>query len=1219
MEDGIDLGLDDLDADFGSGGSGGKRPTESAWDSDDELLNDDTFGATKRNKKKKKEEEELTRKTIGRNIVRFKADQPEEDDEFDEEALLGDSDEEGDTTQNTSQESQSSQEIADQSQEEHNFAESVDPGEISINVSQESDFYGSEVEGQSGQYEDVIDISIGDTEGLEDLEVDTDYTTGSQQSHYRSQPQATTQHTTVTTVHSEEQVSSHEEQITETEAHTEHDEADKSSESESEEEEEEEEDEEDTRRGRFKSERVETSGSATTAPSKISLSKVNKPNREIPDTLEVSEDVQKQIEEFEQQKMMGRRGRGFRGGRGGRGSMPQPRGQGFRPRPLLQGQHGPRPLMSQPRFGPRGGGYGPRGPPGPRGPGPGPLLRSPPGQLAPRKVLINPHFKGTVQARPEAPLRWDRDTMHHLGPSPMEGQHQPYQPPPHEGHHQPPPPRGQHQHPPPGGQPHQPRPQGGQYQPPPHRGPQQFQEPRPRMAPPMGGHRPPSSGPPSWQGNRPQQGHNRQEQFGSGPQFEGHQQHKFQPRPLLDLPPQSVPHSHPPHHSQPPPHQSSSQYPPHSQPPPRYPPHSQSQPPQHHPPHSQMSQHQPPQHFQHSNPPPHSQHQSYTPFSQQPPHIPTHTHNAPHQSQSAPPQSHNPPRPFNPPARPAGFQQRPSQLNQPRPRMQSPPPRQPSPQQYRHGNPPGNQQRLPMQAPAPRPQVTQKPAQREQHSPRAFPQGEQQPMAARPNLREIPQVGELPPPQPAAMRKKKMKVQKRLGPPVSQQQQQPMSAEPDQPTGEEDEETRKLRAKIAEQKRLREEIQRRKELRRQQLAGSRKAELMKRVAAQKAAANQEENQGGQPAQDFGAQPQQTQEFNPGVMRTQPPPPQRIPVQQQAGLPHQPPHMQPRMNTPRQNLQKVQGFAKRVPQGRPRMPGPQSALQPVPQAKTFQPRAQNIPQRMQLGQNRTANGQVSPMKPQEQPMQSAPARLHVKQRLGLGRGKANMQMSGGQQNQPNAQRMVTLAGQHQPPQTVIGRGQPIRTVTSQQPVQTFDVGANGDQPHVKMRVVQGPQGGGLQQQPTQMASSPQGQPRKRIVKLPNRQQSEDSQIGQQHPQGQQGNNPKRVVLGAARGRGRGRGRGGVQTRAAAQQVSQQPMGGMMSSHVVAIDNLSMSTSEDQLRSMLLSVGPVEKMDLLRTQKKAIAKFAHPEHAADFQRKFHRHMVDLSHINVSLMPE
>ncbi|KAI8515878.1 RNA recognition motif [Branchiostoma belcheri] len=1057
MEDGIDLGLDDLDADFGSGGSGGKRPTESAWDSDDELLNDDSFGTTKR----------------------FKADPPEDEDEFDEEALLGDSDDEGETTQNTSQESQSSQEDTSQSQEDHSFAGPVDPGEISINVSQESDFYGSEVEGQyeeSAQYEDVIDISIGDTEGLDDLEVDTEYTTGSQQSQYRTQPQTTTQPTPVTTVQSEELASSHEEQSTETEAHTEHEEEENPSESESEEEEEEDE-EEDSRRGRFKSERVETSDRASTAPSKIILSKVNKPNREIPDTLEVSEDVQKQIDEFEQQKMAGRKGRGFRGGRGGRGSMPRPQGQGFRPRPLLQGQLGPRPLMSQPRYGPRGGGYGPRGPPGPRGPGP--LLRSPgPGQLAPRKVLINPHFKGTVQARPEAPLRWDRDTMH---------QHQPYQPPPHEGQHQPPPPRGPHQHPPPGGQP---RPQGGQFQPPPHRGPQ-FQEPRPRMASPMGGHRPPSSGPPSWQGNRPQQGHNRQEQFTSGPRFEGpqqHQQHNFQPRPLLDLPP----HSHPPHHSQPPPHQPSTQYPPHSQPPPRYPPHSQSQPPQHHPPHSQMSQHQAPQHFQQSNLPPHSQ--SYTPFSQQPSHIPTHTHNAPHQahnaphqSHNAPPQSHNapllshnPPRPFNPAARPTGFQQRPPQLNQPRPRMQSPPPRQPSPQRYRHGNSPGNQ-RLPNQPPASRPQVSPNPVQREQQSPRAFPQGEQQPVAARPNLREIPQVGSLPPPQPAAMRKKKLKVQKRLGPPVSQQQLQQLTpAGPGQPAGEEDEETRKLRAKIAEQKRLREEIQRRKELRRQQLAGSRKAELMKRVAAQKAAANQEENQGGPQVQDFGAQLAQNQDFTPGPIRTQPPPAQRIPVQQQIAHPQQPQHMQARMNTPRQNLQKVQGFANRVQQVRLRMSGPQSALQPVPQVKTFQPRAQNIPQRMQLGQNRAANGQVSPMKPQQQQVQSAPpARLHVKQRLGLGRGKAGMQMSGGQQNQANAQRMVTLAGQHQPQQAVVGRGQPIRTVTSQQPVQAFDVGANGDQPHVKLRVVQGPQGGGLQQQPTQMASAPQEQLRKRI--------------------------------------------------------------------------------------------------------------------------------------------
>uniref|UniRef100_A0A3B5LT29 Uncharacterized protein n=1 Tax=Xiphophorus couchianus TaxID=32473 RepID=A0A3B5LT29_9TELE len=44
--------------------------------------------------------------------------------------------------------------------------------------------------------------------------------------------------------------------------------------------------------------------------------------------------------------------------------------------------------------------------------------------------------------------------------------------------------------------------------------------------------------------------------------------------------------------------------------------------------------------------------------------------------------------------------------------------------------------------------------------------------------------------------------------------------------------------------------------------------------------------------------------------------------------------------------------------------------------------------------------------------------------------------------------------------------------------------------------------------------------------------------------------------------------------------------------------------------------LQMFKMMPQQRKAIAKFSNPQHAASFQMSFHRHMIDLSHIDVSL---
>ncbi|XP_028825749.1 RNA-binding protein 33 isoform X2 [Denticeps clupeoides] len=70
-------------------------------------------------------------------------------------------------------------------------------------------------------------------------------------------------------------------------------------------------------------------------------------------------------------------------------------------------------------------------------------------------------------------------------------------------------------------------------------------------------------------------------------------------------------------------------------------------------------------------------------------------------------------------------------------------------------------------------------------------------------------------------------------------------------------------------------------------------------------------------------------------------------------------------------------------------------------------------------------------------------------------------------------------------------------------------------------------------------------------------------------------------------------------------------------MVSIEGLSSSTTEKQLTNLLSSIGPIKMFTMLPQQRRAVAKFVNPQHAQSFQHSFHRHMIDLSHINVVLI--
>lgn len=70
--------------------------------------------------------------------------------------------------------------------------------------------------------------------------------------------------------------------------------------------------------------------------------------------------------------------------------------------------------------------------------------------------------------------------------------------------------------------------------------------------------------------------------------------------------------------------------------------------------------------------------------------------------------------------------------------------------------------------------------------------------------------------------------------------------------------------------------------------------------------------------------------------------------------------------------------------------------------------------------------------------------------------------------------------------------------------------------------------------------------------------------------------------------------------------------------VLVSNLSVSTTEHSLRLLGRTCGVVTEIILDRNQRQAVIKFSEHQQAVQFQQRYQRHMMDLSMIQVSLLP-
>ncbi|XP_065145454.1 RNA-binding protein 33 isoform X1 [Paramisgurnus dabryanus] len=293
------------------------------------------------------------------------------------------------------------------------------------------------------------------------------------------------------------------------------------------------------------------------------------------------------------------------------------------------------------------------------------------------------------------------------------------------------------------------------------------------------------------------------------------------------------------------------------------------------------------------------------------------------------------------------------------------------------------------------------------------------------------------------------------------------------------------------------------------------------------------------------------------------------------------------------------------------------------------------------QNQTPQTQNATQTPATQPPQPVPSlisngtpqnissgpvapRLNVKARLQNTKPQAEASGWSGPPKQQNTSTDTNQQAQWQPQQK-----RPMNPPPAQRQgaVQSSPVEAHGQaQPGGKRTVMQR----------TNSTESPQVPQKVRVVKLsgeaapgpttgPPPQQQQP--IGRPAPQQRMG--PIRKITMATggvqnqqAGRGmtnqtnrvvvRGRGRGGGRMMMQQSQRSQGPQ-----PSTVCIEGLSTTTTNKQLMNLLNSIGPVEMFTMLPEQRKAIAKFKNPQHASSFQHSFHRHMIDLSHIDVSII--
>ncbi|XP_013975323.1 RNA-binding protein 33 isoform X2 [Canis lupus baileyi] len=388
---------------------------------------------------------------------------------------------------------------------------------------------------------------------------------------------------------------------------------------------------------------------------------------------------------------------------------------------------------------------------------------------------------------------------------------------------------------------------------------------------------------------------------------------------------------------------------------------------------------------------------------------------------------------------------------------------------------------------------------------------------------------------------------------------------------DEDEETRLYRLKIEEQKRLREEILKQKELRRQQQAGARKKELLERLAQQQQlhlppTAAEQEQQAASP----------------------------LPTNGNPLLPF--PGAQVRQNVKNRLLVKNQDVT----------------------VSNVQPKTSNF---VPSGANMQYQGQqMKPLKHlrQARTVPQSPAQHKVLQ----------VKPADGEGPPPPSQTARVASLQGRPPDAKPGAKRTVMHRANS---------GGGDGPHVssKVRVIKlsGGQGGESdgffhpEGQPQRLPQPPEvrQQPARKVTLTKGAlQQPQHPPVGSHvHSAGPpgiksiQGVHPAKKVIMHGRGRGVAgpMGRGRLMPNKQNLRVVEckpQPC-------VVSVEGLSSSTTDVQLKNLLMSVGPIQSLQMLPQQRKAIAKFKEPAHALAFQQKFHRHMIDLSHINVALIVE
>ncbi|XP_053322357.1 RNA-binding protein 33 isoform X2 [Spea bombifrons] len=407
---------------------------------------------------------------------------------------------------------------------------------------------------------------------------------------------------------------------------------------------------------------------------------------------------------------------------------------------------------------------------------------------------------------------------------------------------------------------------------------------------------------------------------------------------------------------------------------------------------------------------------------------------------------------------------------------------------------------------------------------------------------------------------------------------------------DEDEETRKYRLKIEEQKRLREEILKRKELRRQLQAGARKKELLERLSQQIPTASHP----GQTEPE--KQPSQVANSNPILAHTgtpaRPNVKNRLVPPNSGPLPaHVPQGPIPMNQTPGSNAQPH---------------GPQKKMmKPVAQSRVVTEtisqkvlHAQPAPSAAMSGTQQTLK--VLPVQGKPQGPRPAGTKRTVMQRTNSGSGdgahivpKVRVIKISGVEGEnvcvASSQGIQQTPSPHRPQPPL--RPQQFQQRHPQQPrlgsVRKVTLGRGGLHHPYNAQGQQRPQHHAMESAVPQVVNSVQGV-----------------------------HQPNKVIM---RGRGRGvvgqMGRGRLMPNKQNLRVVEctpQPC-------VVSLEGLSSSTSDHKLKNLLMSVGPIQSFQMFPHERKAIATFKEPHHASAFQQKFHRHMIDLSHINVSLVGE